>query len=285
MTILYQKSSVGTSMSSRQNEILQQYEKNPRFLSKEFIDSIPWRDIKNHPLEEKFFPVIVYMRDIEAFTDIYYQQLLGTPTGRDPIIRRFMDKWQHEEATHADLLNRFLEEAGYSTDPRWLEKAREQIPVEYHQHSRKISALTNLIGKRFSAVHMTWGAINELSTAQGYKRLWEMAEHPVLEYLLRGIAREEATHIFFYRSIARFKLEESPFARQLSRYIIKKFWAPVGSGIKPQEDTNYVIQTLFSEDEGINAIDQHVNGSIASLPGFKGSKTITTVIRSVALGE
>lgn len=262
-------------MSQLQEKILETYEKGDRFLNKQFVDSIPWHEVKNHPLDKKFLPVLVYMRDVEAFTDIYYQQLIKTPTGRDPIIRRFMDKWQHEEMLHAELLDRFLNEAGIPTSKNWFAEARAKIPKKFAVTGRLGSFLSNCVGKRFSAVHMTWGAINELSTLQGYKRLWETANHPVLEYLLRGIAREESSHVFFYRSIAKLQLQESRFSQRLARYIIEKLWKPVGQGLKEAVQTNYVIGTLFNSEEGMNAVRTHINGSLQRLPGFSNFTTIT----------
>lgn len=264
-------------MSDRQRAILNSYEKSERFLNKEFLDTIDWDSVKNFPLDEKFIPVLVYMRDIEAFTDVYYQQLTGTPTGRDPIIRQFMDRWLHEEQLHAELLDRFLNEAGIPTSEKWYEEAREKIPTAYTVKSKVNKLMINCIGKRFSAVHMTWGAINELSTLQGYKRLWETAEHPVLEHILKGIAREESSHIFFYRSIAQLKLAESKSAQRIARYIIENFWTPVGQGTKPEEDTNYVIHTLFN-GEGMKAVETHINGSLEKLPGFESVTAVSDKI-------
>lgn len=265
-------------MTGREHEIIHQYEKDERFLSKSFVDSIPWNDVKNHELSEKFIPVLVYMRDVEAFTDVYYQELMRTPTGRDPLIKRFMDRWWEEEKLHAELIDRFLNEAGIPTSEKWFEQARQKIPKSYTRSSKINSMLANCIGKRFSAVHMTWGAINELSTLQGYKRLWELAQHPVLEYMLKGIAREESSHIFFYHSIAKIKLAESPMAQRISRFIIEHFWSPVGQGTKPEEDTNYIVQTLFSGD-GMNTVKQNINGAIQKLPGFTSTNRITNRIQ------
>lgn len=269
-------------MSVREDQVLNQYNKNPRYLSKQFIDSIPWGDIKKTVLPERFIPVIMYMRDIEAFTDVYYKQLIRTPTGQDPIIRKFMDRWLVEEATHAELLNRFLNEAGIDTDPRWMEEARAAIPKEYKFSDTVTPMLAKLFGKQFTPVHMTWGAINELSTLQGYKRLWELAQHPVLEYILKGIAKEESTHIFFYYTIAKIKLEESKFGQKLTNFIIDRFWQPVGSGIKPQEDTNYVIKELFNGVDAMDIVHNNINGSLERLPGFQATKIITDRIGAIA---
>src|SRR5258708_6813016 len=96
-------------------EVLDWYEKQPRALTRDFVDSIPWRDVSSYALSPAFVPVLIYMRDVEYFTDIYYRELLRTPTGRDPIIRKFMDRWSVDENQHADLLNRFLKEAGITS--------------------------------------------------------------------------------------------------------------------------------------------------------------------------
>jgi hypothetical protein len=112
-------------------EVLDWYERQPRALSKEYVNSIKWDEIKNYPLNPAFIPVLVYMRDIEYFTDMYYQELRRTPTGKDPIIRKFMDRWSIEELHHGNLLNRFLEEAGFPTGKNWQAEATRKIPRLY----------------------------------------------------------------------------------------------------------------------------------------------------------
>ncbi len=88
-------------------DVLQWYEKQPRTLTKDFIENIAWGDVKDYPLDEKFIPILLYMRDVEALTDMYYDELRRTPTGKDPIISKFMERWSTEEQTHGELLNRF----------------------------------------------------------------------------------------------------------------------------------------------------------------------------------
>lgn len=274
------------NMSNREREVLEWYQEQPRKLNKDFVSNIEWNAVPKYEIDPKFLPVLLYMRDVEAFTDVYYRQLQRTPTGKDPVIRQFMDQWQHEEAQHAYLLDRFLNEAGLPTDAKWFEKAKAKIPRSYSVKSYINTSITNLFGKKFSAVHMTWGAINELSTLQGYKRLWELAKHPVLEHILRGIASEESIHIFFYRNVARVKLEESKFSRKLARFVIEKFWTPVGQGTKPEPETNYVIKTLFSGTGGLETADTNINRSIALLPGFETTKKITNrIAEAVRAGE
>jgi rubrerythrin len=272
-------------MTNREAEVLAKYKEMPRKLSKEFVDAIPWSDVKNYEIDEKFIPVLVYMRDVEAFTDIYYKDMIRTPTGRDPVIRQFMDQWQVEELQHANLLDRFLNEAGYPTSKKWLDEARAKIPASFKIKGFIQPWIANLIGERFSAVHMTFGAIQELTTLQGYKRMWETAKHPVLEHILRGIASEESIHIFFYRNIAKLKLEESQYSQRIARFLVEKFWSPVGQGTKPKEETDYLIKTLFGDEEGFQRMDVNVNGSLRLLPGFETTRRVSDRVAEVIRGE
>ncbi len=266
-------------------DVLDWYEKQPRTLTKKFIDNIAWKDIKDHPLDKKFVPVLLYMRDVETLTDMYYNELRRTPTGKDPIISKFMERWSTEEQTHGEMLNRFLNEAGIVTDEKWQSQIKNSVSSFYKAHAYLVTTLTNLVGKRFTATHMAFGAIHELSTTQGYRRLIKLADHPVLSEILRGIIREESAHTHFYWSVARLELKNSAFTQKLARFIIKNFWAPVGQGAKPVEQTNYTIATLFGGTEGLEWIDKTVSSRIQTLPGFDGLTRISEKVRQIYLME
>jgi rubrerythrin len=225
------------------------------------------------------------MRDVESYTDVYYSELQRTPTGKDPVIKHFMERWVAEEAAHGDLLNRFLSEAGIATEEGWEKKAKAAIPLRYTLENYVTSRITNVFGKYFSGTHMVWGAINELMTLQGYRRLWQAAEHPVLEHILRAIAREESAHSRFYWSIARLKLQRSKLGRGLARSVIKKFWSPVGQGTKSKSETDYVIATLFGGQQGVGFFDKNVSQKVERLPGLKNLKPITGRIAKIALPQ
>jgi rubrerythrin len=265
-----------------ERDVLAWFEKQPRALDKNFLDNIAWRDVSRHELNADFVPVLIYMRDVESFTDIYYKELLRTPTGRDPVVKKFMERWSEEERLHAELLNRFLEEAGVHTSPRWEAEAKSKISFRYKFENCVSSLLSNPFGEHFAGAHMTWGAINEMTTLQGYRRLWKLAGHPVLEHLLRRIAQEESVHSYFYLNIARLKLKRSLFSRKLARFIIGKFWTPVGQGTKPQLETNYLIATLFKGTEGIDFFDRNVSRRLKQLPGFDGFQTVFDRIVAIA---
>lgn len=270
-------------MFETERDVLAWYEDQPCVINKEFLDSIPWHEVSAYPLSSDLVPVLIYMRDVESFTSIYYDELMRTPTGKNPFIKKFMDRWSEEENQHADLLNRFLNEAGFPTSEHWQAEAKAAIPFRYTFENRLYPLITNCFGRYFSGTHMVWGAINEMTTLQGYRRVWELAKHPVLERLLRAVAKEEAVHTHFYWNIARLHLLRSKFSRNMARFIISQFWTPVGQGTKPRSETNYLIATLFKGETGVEFFDRNVNRRVEELPGFAGSKTATKRIARIAL--
>ncbi len=262
-------------------EVLDWYEGQERALTDEFIGEIPWREVKDHPLDERLVPVLLYMRDIEILTDMYHEELKRTPTGKDSVISKFMERWGVEEITHGELINRFLNEAGFETPGKWKEQISLDVSRSYNFYTRILTALTNCVGKSFTATHMAYGAINELCAAQAYRRLIEVADHPVLTHILKGIIREEAVHTQFYYSVARLELKKSNYAQNIARFIIKNFWQPVGSGARPDESRNYAIAMLFGSDEGVEWIERTVTGRVQKLPGLEGITKVTDRIAEI----
>lgn len=270
-------------MFETESEVLGWYERQPRVLTKEFYDSVPWGEVRDHPLDPRFVPVLLYMRDVESYTAVYYRELLRTPTGRDPVIRRFMDRWGVEELEHGEIINRFLAEAGVETAGDWVARAKAAIPLRYTFENYVASLVTHLVGDRFAGTQMVWGTINELTTLQAYRRMWTLAGHPVLEKILRAVAREESVHVKFYWTVARLRLARARFDRSLARGVIKKYWTPVGAGAKPMREVNYVIATLFGGGEGLQFFDEQVSRRVERLPGFAGIDTITQRIAEAAI--
>ncbi|MCS6875063.1 MAG: ferritin-like domain-containing protein [Pyrinomonadaceae bacterium] len=264
-------------------DVLEWYEKQPRTLTSEFVNTINWREARAYPLDKRFIPVLLYMRDVEVLTEMYYQEMMQTPTGKDPVVKRFMQRWREEEITHGELIDRFLNEIGFQTPKDWKIKTRNSVPKSYTTTTRILTALTNIFGKNFVATHMTFGAINEMSTAQGYRKLMETAKHPVLTQIIKGIIREESIHTKFYFSVARLELQRSKFSRQLARFVVENFWQPVGQGAKPARETHYVIKTLFNDKQAMNWIDRNISSKIRLLPGFENSNKINLTIEKILL--
>jgi len=87
--------------------------------------------------------------------------------------------------------------------------------------------------------------------------------------------QEESVHSSFFWNMARVKLSQAKFSRDLARFIINRFWSPVGQGAKPESETNYLITTLFRGSEGLEFFDRTVESRVARLPGFAGFKGLT----------
>lgn len=274
------KTSIVMPFETKQ-EVLDWYERQPRTLTPEFLESIDWKSVREHPIDERLVPVLFYMRDVETLTDMYYHELRRTPTGKDPVINKFMERWGTEELLHGELLNRFLIEAGYPSDRQWRTQVRASVSKFYRLNSRLITSLTNLAGRRFTATHMTFGAIHEMSTTQGYRRLMKLADHPVLTQILNGIIREESAHTKFYSSVARIELRGNDLAQRIARYVIDHFWKPVGQGSLPRERTHYVIATLFGGDEGRECAERTVSDRIKQLPGFADLTRISETVEQI----
>jgi hypothetical protein len=263
-------------------DVLDWYERQPRALTPEFISSIPWDKVKDHPFDERYVPVLFYMRDVETLTDMYHRELLRTPTGKDPHISKFMERWGVEEITHGEVMNRFLNELGYETDEKWQAEVRSAVTKAYRANAYMLTTLTNLIGKKFTATHMTFGAIHEMEAAQGYRRLKTLTDHPVLNPILDAIIREESAHNQFYWSVAKLELTRCRTARRIARFVTERFWAPVGQGSLAKRRTQYLISTLFSKGEGLETIDTKVTQRVRQLPGFDGITKITDTIADMA---
>ena len=270
-------------MFETDKDVLDWYERQPRALSKDYVNNIKWDEIKNHPLNPAFIPVLLYMRDIEYYTDMYYRELLRTPTGRDPVIRKFMDRWSIEELHHGNLLNRFLNEAGYPTEEKWQKEAMRKIPAYYKIQTYLLNIAVRPFGQHFHAAHMVWGTINEITALQAYQRLGELSGHPVLKKLLAGIVQEESIHTNFYWNVARVKLSQTKFSQDLARFIVSRFWAPVGQGPKAEHETNHVVRTLFRGASGLEHLKAKVEDRIARLPGFNGFTALTDKFRVIVM--
>ena len=263
-------------------DVLDWYERQERTLTPEFIGSIPWDKVKDTPIDEKLVPILLYMRDVETLTDMYHRELLRTPTGKDPHISKFMERWGVEEITHGEVLNRFLNEMGVETDEKWQDQVRRGVSAAYNANAYLLMILTNLIGKKFTATHMTFGTIHELEAAQGYRRLMALADHPVLTHILQGIVREESIHAQFYRSVARLELQGNAFAQKMARFVLEKFWAPVGQGSLPKHRTEYTVAMLFGDDDALEALDKTVTQRVRQLPGFANITKMTEKISHIA---
>jgi hypothetical protein len=134
--------------------------------------------------------------------------------------------------------------------------------------------LGSAVFRDFVSIHMTWGAVNELTTLTAYHRLIARTDHPILVQLLQAIIKDERRHFAFYRAQARARLARSSQARRITRWSLDHLWAPVGTGVRPQCETDFVVTFLFGDAEGAVALKE-MDDTIGELPGLGGTQLLT----------
>ena len=228
------------------------------------LAAIDWADVPRHPVPSEVVRTLRYMQDIESHTIIYLRVLLATRAIDDPDVATFLACWVYEETFHGIALARFLEAAGSPVGERPMPRGQEPLG------KRIEAAATAMVSKAwpdFCAVHMTWGAINELTTLTGYRRLAARCDHPVLTDLLERIILDESRHFFFYYRQAEIRMQRRAVAR-VARLLVDRFWSPVGTGVQPEAEVRFLATYLFAGPEG-RAAARKVDDTIRRLPGFE----------------
>ena len=221
------------------------------------------------PLDPATLRCLRYMHDIEFHTVCYLRDLLLTPAHRDPDVTTFLTFWSFEELWHGEGIAAVLDAHGELSGRPRVQAVRTRLgwkdKVGPISHSLSAAA----VGPDYIAVHMTWGAINEWCTQGGYAQLSAKAGHPVLTELLQRIMRQEGRHIDFYSTEAARRLAESRRAQRITRFALRRFWKPVGSGVVPKAETAFLIDHLFGGDDGL-AVAERIDRRIDRLPGLAG---------------
>jgi rubrerythrin len=257
------------------------------------LSEVAWDDIANHHLSDGDVMCMHYMMDIETHTVIYLRDLLATRAANDPHITAFLSCWVYEELWHGEAFSDFLRCYGIEVpaEPRLpdgstpmptrqnrVKQLREKLGVGHQLH-----LLPTMIGsmatRHFIGLHMTWGAINELTTLTGYYQLIRRSSHPVLHTMLRRIIQDERRHFAFYRAQARARLEAAPErARRLVRWIFTNFWTPVGAGVKSEEEVDALALYLFGDSREGREAARSVDSVVSEMPGLEGLTLLDDVL-------
>ena len=123
----------------------------------------------------------------------------------------------------------------------------------------------------FAAIHMMWGAVNELTTLTGYHALIRRSSHPELHTLLRKVIRDERRHFAFYRAQAKAKDRSDPWDR--SPHGALGPHPPVDAGRRGRQDGGRGRRpALYLFGDGPEGRDQirEIDQTIAGVPGLEG---------------
>ena len=226
-------------------------------------------------LDDDALFTIAYMMDIESHTIVYLRDLLSTHVIRDAEVTAFLSCWAYEEFFHSLILRRFLKMQGVSIDDQRFADLRSRTSLIDHVIRPGIKILSRLT-RHFPAVHMTFGAINEISTLTGYQALIARTDfahdrsggqRPLLTTILERIVKDERRHFAFYFNQARRRLRASG-ARRLTAILVRNFWTPVGVTVRGDPAMRRICAYLFPGDRGVERLAS-VDKSIASLPGLE----------------
>lgn len=232
------------------------------------------------PLDTDTLRTLRYMHDIESHTVCYLRDLLVTSAHRDPEVTAFMTMWNHEEHWHGEALGEVLRAHGLAVGAEhtaavrraggWRDRLRPALFM-----------VGDAATPHLPTIAMTWGMVNELTTQAGYAEVARRSGHPVLGALLDRIRRQEGRHIDFYATQARARLTASRGAQRLVRLALRRWWQPVGTGVRPQDETDFVVRHLFGSDEGAVAAAR-IDGHVQRLPGL-GGVAVVSAARARAL--
>jgi hypothetical protein len=257
------------------------------------LSGLDWEDIPNHPLADGDVMAMHYMMDIETHTVIYLRDLLATRASGDPQITAFLACWVYEELWHGEAFSDFLRAYGIEvpaelklpdgrtpmpTRAARTQRFREQLGVG-HQLSLLPTMMGSMLFRDFIALHMTWGAINELTTLTAYHALIRRSDHPVLHQMLRRVVQDERRHFAFYRAQGKARLARAPRrARRLVRWVFENFWTPVGAGVKSQEEVDALALYLFGYDDRGREMMREIDETVGEIPGLEGLTLLEDVL-------
>jgi fatty acid desaturase len=229
------------------------------------VSDMDFSEVRRYSLSPGEIRCLTYMMDIEAHTIVYLKGILSTCAVRDPRTTAFLSCWAYEEFFHGHTLRRFLEAAGVTLSP--VRMAEVQKQASWREWVESIGAsLICQISRHFHAVYLTWGAISELTTLEGYGLLASRTNHPMLAELLHRLAKDERKHFSFYYNMAREHLQARA-AQRLTTAVIKYFWMPVGGGVKPDLEVDWMNRFILGDTRG-EQVAARIDATIGKLPGL-----------------
>lgn len=234
-----------------------------------------WAHARDQELtpEERF--QLTYAAEVEWGTEGTFASL---DISRDPVVRRFLRVWLNQETVHAQLLVRFLTAHDITVQPR--HRARHHRVGA--QRGRRLNQLARLaVGDDFFAVHMVWGAVNELTTLRFYTAIRARTQNHLLRVVLRDVIAQEAQHYAFYRTVGSRRLTGNRRAQRIVRWALEHLWTPVGVGLRTPDDANRLLLGVFGDrPDQITHMDRQLN----QLPGLAGLDLIDGCLRRAQAG-
>jgi rubrerythrin len=239
--------------------------------SKVDFEDLDWEMARRVGLTKKEIESLAYFADIESQTVYYFLEVSRLQVARDPELLTFLTMWNYEEFFHSHAILRLMRECGVPVedpaDRSTKIRAGARFKAKFEDFMQGLMA--KLIPKTFVALWMFWGALQECLTTQAYEELARTTQNPVLAELCRRIAKQERRHFAYYFGQAKKKLEGKSRAQRFIRWIARKFYAPVGNGVKTDAEGARLVAELFPGDR-IFEVMSYIEKRMAQLPGMDG---------------
>lgn len=235
------------------------------------IEDLDWEAARKIGLTKQEIDSLAYFADVESQTVYYFLEVAKLEVVRDPELLTFLTMWNYEEYFHSHALTRLMTECGVPVESPTERSTKIRAGARFKARFEDLTQtmIAKLMPKTFVALWMFWGSLQECLTTQAYEELAKTTQNPVLAELCRRIAKQERRHFAYYFNQAREKLEGQSWAQKFTRWIAKKFYAPVGGGVKTDEEGARLVAQLFPGDK-IFEVMSYIEKRMAQLPGMDG---------------
>jgi hypothetical protein len=250
---------------SNQSALEFDVEKYIRNSKKVDISDIDLSQASRYPISDEEIRALTYMCDIESHTIVYLRAILNTCAVEDPQTTAFLSCWAYEEFFHGHTIRQFLDAVGAPLSAmRMLEVQKASSLTEWLKELG--SSILCRFSRHFHGAYLTYGAISELSTLEGYGVMARRTQNPILAEVVRRLAKDERRHFAFYYNKAQLMLAPRN-AQRLTNFVIRHFWLPVGGGVKPDGEVKWILSFLLGDPEGAE-LALRIDRTIAKLPGL-----------------
>jgi rubrerythrin len=240
------------------------------------IEDLDWELCRKVGLTQREIESLQFFADIESQTVYYFLEVAKLQVARDPELLTFLTMWNYEEYFHSHAITRLMQECGVpvvnATERSTKIRAGARFKAKFEDFAQTLIA--KLMPKRFVALWMFWGALQECLTTQAYEEVIRTTENPVLAEMFRRIAKQERRHFAYYFNQARLRLADNKRNQKFCRYIVRKFYAPVGSGVKTDAEGARLVAQLFP-GERVFEVMSYIERRMAQLPGMQGLDACT----------
>jgi rubrerythrin len=240
------------------------------------IEDLDWELCRKVGLTQREIETLEFFADIESQTVYYFLEVAKLQVARDPELLTFLTMWNYEEYFHSHAITRLMQECGVkvgnATERSTKVRAGARLKAKIEDFAQTMMA--KLVPQRFVALWMFWGALQECLTTQAYEEVIRTTANPVLAEMFRRIAKQERRHFAYYFGQARERLADNPKAQRFCKAIVKRFYAPVGGGVKNEAEAARLVAQLFP-GERIFEVMSYIERRIGQLPGMAGLDACT----------